>query len=425
MQLKLPTPTDVTNATVLVRVDYNVPTNTDSAGVVTIENDERMVASLETLRFLLENNAKIVLVAHFGRPEGPNDMRFTLAPIATALSKLLNIPVQLLTTASDPETKAAIQSSAPKSVFLLENIRFDKREESNDPQLAQELAALATIYINEAFSASHRSHASIVGVPTILPAFAGLGLAREVAALTNIMNEPERPLVILLGGAKISDKVGAIEHLAGIADIVLVGGAVANNFLKAEGLETYKSYVEESSSDLKKQEIDYTEFARELISEHKNEKMLMDGYIPLAKIIYPIDVVAGTSLQETDASKTSIIDLTNDADENKNAELLYLDIGPKTTRLYQEVISHARTIFWNGPMGVWENPLYAQGSKKVAAAIALSEAKTVIGGGDTIACVDHFGLEQQYQYISAAGGAALDFLSGKQLVGITPLLISF
>lgn len=420
MQLKLPTQVDIAQKTVLVRVDYNVPTTTAADGSVSIRDDERIQASLETLRFLLENNAKILLLTHFGRPESAQDQRFSTKPLAAHLEKLLSMPVlHLVGRVGEEATTVAITTAPLGSVTMLENIRFDDREEANDPELAQQLAQLADVYINEAFSASHRSHASIVEVAKSMPAFAGFGLAKEVAALRELLENPQKPLVIILGGAKISDKVGAIAHLAKIADIILVGGAVANNFLKAEGLETYKSYIEEKSSDANKQAIDYTDFARQLIAEHKSEKMLLDGYIPVAKILYPIDVVAGKSLTENDAAQTQVIDLIDDEmDSSNNPELLYLDIGPKTTKLYQEIISHAKMVFWNGPMGVWENPLFAQGSKKVAAAVALSDARTIIGGGDTIACVNYFGLEKQYQYVSAAGGAALDFLSGKTLPGI-------
>ena len=236
-----------------------------------------------------------------------------------------------------------------------------------------------------------------------------------------MMTNPEHPFVIILGGAKISDKVGAIEHLAKVGDIVLVGGAVANSFLKAEGLKIYKSFIEDAPADLKKQNIDYTDVAKSLVEEHKKEKMLMDGYIPLPKIVYPIDVIAAHSLKETNPKKTKIIDLTID-NKNHDKNLLYLDIGPKTIKLYKEIIAHAKTIFWNGPMGVWENQILSQGSKKIAASIALAEADSIIGGGDTIACITHFGLEKQYTYVSAAGGAALDFLSGKELPGLKVLL---
>lgn len=424
MKLKLPQISDIKNKTVLVRVDYNVPLKKDSSGILRVANDERITASLETIHFLLKHDAKIVLAAHLGRPKSEKDLKYSLRPIAEYMRTKLKLPVIF--------SKECIGKNAQKEVFLakkgeiilLENLRFHSEEQENDTDFAKELAKLADVYINEAFSASHRAHASIVGVTEHLPSFAGFGLEKEVSTFAKMMENPQKPLVIILGGAKISDKVGAIEHLAKIADIVLVGGAVANSFLKADGLEIYKSFIEDAPADLKKKNINYTDVASSLLEAHKNEKMLMDGYIPLPKIVYPIDVVAATSLDETNKNKTEIIDLTIDhtkMHEHHNKGLLYLDIGPNTIKLYQEIISQAKTIFWNGPMGVWENPILATGSKKIAASVALNPGLSIIGGGDTISCATHFGLEKEYGYVSAAGGAALDLLSGKRLPGLTPL----
>ena len=424
MKLKLPQISDIKNKTVLVRVDYNVPLKKDSSGILRVANDERITASLETIHFLLKHDAKVVLTCHLGRPESAKDLKYSLRPIAEYMRTKLKLPVIF--------SKECIGKNAQKEVFLakkgeiilLENLRFHSEEQENDTDFAKELAKLADVYINEAFSASHRAHASIVGVTEHIPSFAGFGLEKEVSTFAKMMENPQKPLVIILGGAKISDKVGAIEHLAKIADIVLVGGAVANSFLKADGLEIYKSFIEDAPADLKKKNINYTDVASSLLEAHKNEKMLMDGYIPLPKIVYPIDVVAATSLDETNKNKTEIIDLTIDhtkMHEHHNKGLLYLDIGPNTIKLYQEIISQAKTIFWNGPMGVWENPILATGSKKIATSVALNPGLSIIGGGDTISCATHFGLEKEYGYVSAAGGAALDLLSGKKLPGLSPL----
>lgn len=420
MKLKLPQISDIKNKTVLVRVDFNVPLKKDATGVLQVANDERITASLETIRFLLKHDAKIVLASHLGRPESAKDLKYSLRPVADYMRTKLKLPVIF--------SKECIGKNAQKEVFLakkgeiilLENIRFHSGEEQNDTDFSKELAKLADVYINEAFSTSHRAHASIVGITKHLPSFAGFALEKEVSTFAEMMENPKKPLVIILGGAKISDKVGAIEHLAKIADIVLVGGAVANSFLKADGLEVYKSFIEDAPADLKKKNINYTDVACSLLEEHKNEKMLMDGYIPLPKIVYPIDVVAGHSLEETNKNKVEIIDLTKE-NGHHDKNLLYLDIGPNTIKLYQEIISQAKTVFWNGPMGVWENPILAQGSKKIAASVALSPGLSIIGGGDTISCATHFGLDKQYGYVSAAGGAALDFLSGKKLPGLIPL----
>ncbi len=422
MKLKLPQISDIKNKTVLVRVDYNVPLKKDAAGILQVANDERITASLETINFLIKHDAKVVLISHLGRPESAKDLKYSLLPVAEYMKNKLKLPVVF--------SKECIGKNAQKEVFLakkgeivlLENIRFHAGEEQNDADFAKELAKLADVYINEAFSTSHRAHASIVGIAKHLPSFAGFALEKEVSTFTEMMENPKKPLIIILGGAKISDKVGAIEHLAKIADIVLVGGAVANSFLKADGLEVYKSFIEDAPADLKKKNINYTDVACSLLEEHKNEKMLINGYIPLPKIVYPIDVVAGHSLEETNKNKTEIIDLTKE-NVRHDKNLLYLDIGPNTIKLYQEIISYAKTVFWNGPMGVWENPILAQGSKKIATSVALNTGLSIIGGGDTISCITHFGLEKQYGYVSAAGGAALDFLSGKKLSGLVLLTV--
>lgn len=420
MQLKQLSPADVSNKTVLVRVDYNVPLHTDEAGKLQVSNDERIQASLQTIQFLQKNNAKIVLMSHFGRPKSSNDTQFSLRPVAEYMQSQLELPIEFSPELFGDSVVEQINSLQPGSILLLENLRFDEGEQANDPEFAKHLASLAEVYINEAFSTSHRSHASIVGIAEHLPAFGGFALEKEVATFTTMMSEPKRPLVIILGGAKISDKVGAIKHLANIADIVLVGGAVANSFLKAEGLEVYKSFIEDAPADLKKQDIDYTDVAKSLVEEHRKERMLMDGYIPLPKIVYPIDVLAANDLEVKNESEVEIIDLTKE-NGHHDSDLLYLDIGPKTIKLYQEIISNAATIFWNGPMGVWENKILESGSKKIAVSVALSTAESIIGGGDTIAAATHFGLEKQFDYVSAAGGAALDFLSGKTLPGLKVL----
>lgn len=420
MQLKLPSHTDIKEKTVLVRVDYNVPLKKNDSGEYVVTNDERITASLETIKMLLKHNAKVVLMSHFGRPESKDDTEFSLAPVAQYMKENLDLPVIFSEETIGESAKKIIKDVKKGEIVLLENLRYHEGEQKNDTEFAKQLSELADVYINEAFSTSHRAHASIVGVPKHIPAFAGFALEKEVSTFTQMMDQPKRPLVIILGGAKISDKVGAIEHLAKIADIVLVGGAVANSFLKAEGLEVYKSFIEDAPADLKKQNIDYTDVAKSLVEEHRKERMLMDGYIPLPKIVYPIDVVAAHSLEEKDPDKTEIIELTKE-NGHHDKNLLYVDIGPKTIKLYQEIIANAKTVFWNGPMGVWENPILDTGSKKIAASIALATANTIIGGGDTIACATHFNLDKQYDYVSAAGGAALDFLSGKELPGLVPL----
>jgi phosphoglycerate kinase len=429
MQLKTFRINDIAHKTVLMRVDYNVPLTKDGQ----VANDRRIQLSLEALRFILLHQAKVILVSHLGRPKGP-DPKYSLRPIANHLQSKYKIPVHFAPEPGvvGPKVTDALEKLQPGQALLLENLRFHPGEKKNDPEFAAELANLADVYINDAFSTAHRAHASTVGVTKYLPSLAGTAFAREVYALSEMVGSPRRPFTIVLGGAKISDKVGAIKHLATMADTVLVGGAVANNFLKAEGIETHKSYIEDSQGaggatvDLKKAHTDYVKFARKLIADYKTERTILGGMWPLPKIIYPLDVLAAPSLDTTDPKKIEVIDLTHDMKDTPNdRNLLYLDIGPKTVKLYQEIISQSKLVFWNGPMGVWENPLFAKGTQAVASSLADNQTgTTILGGGDTLAAVEHFKLEKRFAYISAAGGAALDFLSGITLPGIKPLVLS-
>lgn len=422
MKLLTPKPKEVQNKTVLMRVDYNVPLKKTN-GVKVVVDDRRVQASLKTLKFLLDNQAKVILMSHLGRPAATKDPGLSLKPVADYLQNELSLPVAFVNQVIGEQVTNAVNQLNPGQALMLENLRFEAGEKDNDAEFAKQLAELADLYINEAFSTCHRQHASIVGVAKQLPAFAGFALEEEVNRLNQLMESPEQPLVIALGGAKISDKVAAVEHLSKIANIILVGGGVANSFLKAEGLEVYRSFIEEVPADKSKANTDYVEFAQKLIESHKTERVLKDGYIPLPKILYPIDVVAAPSKDAKEPSQTQVINLTkNMQDKEENVQLAFYDIGPKTIQLYSEILAGAQTIFWNGPMGVWENPLFAQGTKKIADAIANNPNNTNVGGGDTLAAIDHFGLTNDFSYVSAAGGAALYFLSGKTLPGIKPLV---
>lgn len=420
---KLPVPTadDVKNKVVLVRVDYNVPLETEQ-GQTTVADDTRIAQSIETIRFLMKAGAKIVLLSHLGRPKGPNDAHLSLRPIADVLEKTFHIPCQFSDQVVGEAVQTKIGQLKPGEVLLLENVRFHPGEKAGDHNFAKTLASYGDIYINEAFSSLHRKHATTYYVPQLLPSFAGFDVAREIATLTKLLTEPRRPFICLIGGAKISDKVEAIRALANKADAVLIGGGIANNFLKAEGLEIYRSFTEEAVSAEKGKTTDYTAMAEQLISQHKHERLLKDGYIPLPKIIAPVDVVAAPSIEETHRDKVKTIDLSHDMlDQEEHTKLVYADIGPKTIRLYSEILMQAETIFWNGPMGVWENPLFEAGTHKLGCAIADAEATSVVGGGDTIAAIDHFGLKYAFSYISTGGGASLEFLSGTELPGLEVL----
>jgi 3-phosphoglycerate kinase len=422
MHVRTPSVSDIAHKTVLLRVDYNVPLTKTTPPQ--IRDPRRIAQSIKTLEFLLKHKAKVVVISHLGRPKSPDDAHLSLRPVAEYLSQEAHLPVAFVPRTIGAEVRQTIEQMQPGTALLLENLRFFPEEKKNDAKFARELAALADVFVNDAFSAAHRSHASVVGVTKLLPSFAGFSLAEEVKSLGGLLDTPKRPFVVILGGAKISDKVAAVENLANLADIVLVGGAVANNFLKAEGLETFRSYTEEASADLKKEGVDYTQVAAALMEEHKTERMLKDGYIPLSKILYPIDALAAPALETSDTTELQTFDLTNGMEDRlENEQLLYLDIGPKTRKLFAEIIAQAGTVFWNGPMGVWENPLFARGTRAVAAAIADSRAKSVLGGGDTIAAIHHFKMEDRFSYVSAAGGAALDFLGGIPLPGIVPLLL--
>jgi len=411
LKLKTVRKQNAKNKRVLVRVDFNVPLDKKGDSIV-VRDDRRLRAALPTIRLLQASRAKIILISHLGRPNGTITPELSLKPIAQYLREKLDLPVTFSTNYDNPPIA---------NIVLLENLRFYPGETANDTAFAKKLASLANMYVNEAFSNSHREHASMVGVGKYLPSFAGLALTEEVRMLANLISKPKRPFVVVLGGAKISDKVGALTNLARIADLVLIGGAIANNFLSAEGFEIYRSFVEEAN---KKDVGDYVQLANQLIQEHKTEKVLKDSYVPLPKLLYPIDVVAAPTLDTSNTEMIKIIDLSHDMeDKPEKTKLQYLDIGPKTRKLYSELLTGAGTIFWNGPMGVWENPLFAIGTKAIAQAITTSRATTVLGGGDTIAAAHHFHAEHKFSYISAAGGAALKFLGGEQLPGLKLLTI--
>lgn len=431
MAIRIPTPQDVSQKTVLMRVDFNVSFR-EEGGTRVIADDRRIKNALETLRFLSENQAKVVLVSHLGRPEasftlgGSNvisttDQKFSLKSVAEHLSGLLGAPVQFIPDCAGPSRDAAVQALQPGQVALCENLRCYAQEKAGDPVFAAALAKKCDVYINEAFSNSHRAHTSMAAVTQLLPSFGGLSLAKEVEKLSKLVENPERPLVIVIGGAKISDKVSVIEHLANVGNLVLVGGGVANNFLKAEGIEIHKSYLQDIPADLKQNGVNYVEFAKRLIEEHKHERILKDGYLPLPKILYPVDVVAAPTM-DSPASETQIIDLTHDMrDTDTDKDLMYLDIGPTTRKLYSELLLQAKTIFWSGPMGVFEKSPFTTGTQEVGKAVADSAGYSVAGGGDTITAIDTFKLEGGFDYISTAGGAALDLLAGKQLPGLVPI----
>jgi phosphoglycerate kinase len=419
MTLKKINASAVKNKRVLLKVDYNIPTKTNKNKKVVMD-DTRIKITIPTIEFLIEQKAKIILTSHFGRPGGKVVEALRMDPVAKHLEKLLGKKVTKIDVPAGKEADIAVEKMEPGDILMLENSRFNPGEKKSDKIFSKQLAALADVFVNDAFSSAHRSHSSVVGVTKYLPSYAGFALYEEVEMLSTLIKKPKRPFVAIVGGAKISDKVEAIRKLSQIADVVLVGGGVANNFIKAEGIDVFHSYLEDVPVDDSKKKTSFVAVAEELMEDTKQEKMMLNGYIPLPKIIYPSDVIAADDMDNPKVKK--VIDLTNgDVDERKKS-WMYLDIGPKTQRLFRDIILEAQTIFWNGPMGVFEQKDFEEGTKAVATAVAKSSAETILGGGDTISAIHHLGLENRYDYLSAAGGASLEFLGKKSLPGLEPLM---
>jgi len=378
---------DVTGKTVLVRCDFNVPL---SDGKIT--DDRRITESLPTIKVLLEQGAKVVLTSHLGRPKGVTP-ELSLAPVAARLNELLEPEVVLIP--GHPAEVADSVSSALEAgkVVLLENIRFYPEEEANDPVFAKSLSSLAQVFVNDAFGTAHRAHASTEGVAHYLPAVAGLLIEKELKFLGESLENPKRPLVGILGGAKIKDKLPVIGHLVTKVDHLIIGGGMAFTFLKAKGLEIGTSLLDESN----------LQFCREMLSQHGD------------KLVLPVDAVVANELS-ADAA-TEIV-----ASESMPAGKLGADIGPESVALFTQLIKSAGTVIWNGPMGVFEMAPFENGTKSVAHALAESDAITIVGGGDSAAAIEKFDLADRVTHVSTGGGASLEFLEGKTLPGIAALL---
>lgn len=382
---------DVAGKKVLVRVDFNVPLN--DKGEIT--DDTRITASLPTIQYLLEQKAAVILMAHLGRPKGQVKPELSLAPVAKHLGKLLGKKILFAPDCVGEDAQAAASKLKPGHILLLENLRFHKEEEKNDMDFAEKLASLADLYVNDGFGVSHRAHASVEGVTHFLPAAAGFLLEKEIQYVGQAVTNPLHPFVAIIGGAKVSDKIGVISNLLDKVDTLLIGGGMANTFLAAQGYKMGKSLVEEDKLDL----------AKELLAKAKKNKVNM---------LLPTDLVMAAAFAPDAEHVTEKV-------KNLNQAYMALDIGAETSKAYAEALADAKMIVWNGPMGVFEMDAFCKGTEAVAKAVAKSRATSIVGGGDSVAAIEKLGLAKRITHISTGGGASLEYLEGKVLPGVAAL----
>ncbi len=375
---------------VLIRVDFNVPMQD---GVIT--DDKRIRAALPTIKHVVEQGGKVILMSHFGRPKGKVNEDLRLDPIAKRLGELLGQSVQKIDDCIGPEVEKAVDALKAGEVLVLENVRFYAEEEKNDPEFAKTLAALGDIYVNDAFGTAHRAHASTTGVADYLPAVSGFLMEKELEFLGGALDEPKRPFVAILGGAKVKDKIGVIESLLNKADTLIIGGGMAYTFFKAQGYEIGNSLLDPERLD----------FCRDIMVKAKEKGV---------KLLLPVDIVVGK--ERTADTEHKVVNV-----EAIPAGWEGLDMGPKTTALFSEVVKTAGTVVWNGPMGVFELEAFAAGTEGVAKALADSSAVSIIGGGDSAAAVEQMGLADKMTHVSTGGGASLEFLEGRVLPGVAAL----
>ena len=392
MNKKVITDLEVSSKRVIVRVDFNVPMSKTEEGKIT--DNARIVAALPTIKYLIENNAKVILLSHLGRPKGEAKKEFSLEPVAKELSKLLNKDVKFLQSdlVVDENVKGEVLKLKDEEVALLENTRFRNEETKNIDDFSRELAELGELYINDAFGTSHRAHCSNVGLCKFLPSAVGFLVEKEISIMGKALSNPERPFIAILGGAKVSDKITVIENLIEKVDSIIIGGGMAFTFLKSLGYSVGKSLLEE----------DKVELAKNLIEKAKSKNV---------KILLPIDVAVSKEFSNDSEFKTVNVDSIED-------DYMGLDIGEKTVKLFSDEINSSKTVVWNGPMGVFEMSNFAKGTFEIAKAIAESESISIIGGGDSASAAEKSGYKDKITHISTGGGASLEFLEGKILPGI-------
>lgn len=383
---------DMSGKRVLVRVDFNVPIKNGS-----VADDTRIRAAIPTIKKLIDDGSKVILMSHLGRPDGTGyQEEFSLALAAERLSELLGQPVMFASDTVGEDAVAKAGALENGEVLLLENLRFDKREKKNDPEFSRQLAALADAYVNDAFGTAHRAHASTAGVAELLPAYAGFLMLREVGTITDMLDNPKRPFVAILGGSKVSDKIKVIDALLDKADTLIVGGAMCFTFLQAMGYSVGSSLKED----------DWVQAAKRMMDKAKENGV---------SLLLPVDVVVASAISEDASTEIVSVDAIPDG-------MMGLDIGPKTSTEYAEAISDAASVFWNGPMGVFEMAPFEAGTKAVAQAVAdNTAADTIIGGGDSVAAVNKFGLADKMTFISTGGGASMELVQGEQLPGVEAL----